>query len=310
MPGKPNRPLFELLPADRQSRAAAPARSALADAAAGVADGQTQPRAERQTLPRIEVIRPDIAAREPPRDPGPARAGGLVRFKLSALYLALAGVVALAILVWVIAFSRGKAVGTRETERKLGVLAQPAQPPTDPLNTPQRQTPPDQPAGQPKSAAPRPPAPDPKPAPGKTQSKPQAAAPATALAGVPAAQILAGTGDVLTLNGRSGSDPRQAGYNYLVLGIMFEEDAAEAMSFLSKSGFEAFAVPNRGDRRAGSGTKTAVLIASRGLSRDEAGKTDPVRIQTEEAAGKLGSAWKKAGGTTDFRDRYWQKFER
>lgn len=321
MPGKPNRPLFELLrdppkPGVRERAdavyAAAAAANAAATAAANVEakpdakpeskpDAKTDPKAEsRPAAPsRIEVMKPGLAAREAEaaRAPEP-----FLRVKMSVVYLAVAGVFAIALLVWVVAYTRGKATGAADSERKLGVLNQPAQPTGDPLNTPGDRSP--ETINQSTPPAPA----DPKKAATKPARSPAAQAP-TPGSTLTALQVAAGTGDILTPAGRTTTDPRIPDFNYFALATLTEEDGADAIAFLARSGLESFAVPNKGDRRASSGRKTVVLIAARGITAEQY-KKDPIKTQLETTSRNLGTAWKKQGGSVDFGQAYWQKYGR
>jgi hypothetical protein len=298
MPGKPNRPLFELLrePPKQQPRD-------IHVEAPGGGTVEAKPPTSRPAAPsRIEVMRPGLEAREA----AATASEPFIRVRKSAAYLVVAGVFVVALVVWIIAFTRGKAVGVNETERKFGVLTQPAQPAGDPLNgTP----------GQPPQAGPGPSTSQDPPVnadPRKSNAakpQPKKGAPPPAALGVTAAQVGAGAGDILTPNGRTATDPRVPGMNYLVLTILAEEEAAEAVAFLARNGLDSFAVPNKADRRASSGRKTSVLIVSGGITAEQY-KKDPTRTQLEQAAAKLGVAWKKQGGSVDFAQYYWQKYDR
>lgn len=303
MPGKPNRPLFELLrePPKQQPRERVEAP------AAGTVEAKPAVAAPRPAAPsRIEVMKPALDARV-------AEGGApepFIRVRKQAVYLAIAGVFFLALLVWVIAFTRGRSVGSTETERKFGPLSSPVQPAGDPLNNAagdraaSEQTPP----AEPKTIN-QVPAPDPKKTAGTKGTKKATPAPAPTPTGVTALQVASGTGDILTAGGRTSTDPRVEGMNYLVLTILAEEEAAEAVAFLSRNGVDSFAVPNKGDRRAASGRKTSVLIVSAGITAEQY-KKDPIRVQMEQNASKLGAAWKKQGGSVDFAQHYWQKYDR
>ncbi len=290
MPGKPNRPLFELLRDQpklqtKTPRAAAPATESV--------EAKPAPAAKPQAPSRIEVMKPGLEALE---------AGGpgepFLRVRKSAFYLGVAGVLAIALLVWIVAFTRGRAVGGAEERQKFGVVNPPSPPLGDPLN---------------QKPAVTDPTPDNTPQANDAGDagkggKPQPKKPVS-VAGVTGAQVNAGSGEILTATGRTNTDPRTPGMNYLVLTILAEDEAAEAVAFLARNNVDAFAVPNKGDRRAASGRKTSVLVVTAGITADQY-KKDPIRTQMEQAATKLGAAWKKQGGSVDFAQHYWQKYDR
>lgn len=235
----------------------------------------------------------------------PRTKGAEVRISATVLYLAAAGLVVLVILVRVVSFSAGKSAGIAQAERELGVLSRAATP-TDPLNE----------AGAPqdRAATPGPSTPaaskdrsaDARPAP--AGSKTGTARPGTAIT---EAGVNAGRGAFLTATGRSETDPRQSGENYLILAIIGEDEAAAAVAFLNSNGLPAFAAPNRGDRRAATGRATYQLIALQGLSSAQLRRNESDKRSIEQTAAKLGAAWKASkAGTIDFAQAYWAKFDR
>lgn len=235
-----------------------------------------------------------------PRTKGPE-----VTISATALYLATAGLVVLLILVRVVSFSAGKSAGIAQAERELGVLSRAATP-TDPLNDPRTQ--PDT------SSAPGPSTPSPSggrasdPRPGAAASKAGNARPSGTIT---EQGVTAGRGAYLTATGRTETDPRQSGENYLILAIIGEDEAPAAVAFLNSNGLPAFAAPNRGDRRAASGRATYQLIALQGLSSAQLRRNEAEKRAVEQAAAKLGAAWKASkSGTIDFAQAYWAKFDR
>lgn len=308
--GRPHRPLFDLI-AERESpaRRAHPATEPpVRNEAKPAADPAPEiPRAP--SIPRIEVMasegRGDARAGEPRVVPARPRLAWLgaarVALPINALYLAVAVVLGVMWVVWSVAYRMGESAGQVEAERRFGIPGPAA--PADPLAN-----------AEPPAATPT--RVESKPAP--TQRTPARTAPAASTATTPEApgnaaadRVLAGRGAFLTVGGRVESDPRQAGLNYLMLSIMEEREAAEAIAFLAERKFDAIAVPNRGDRRATSGKTTVVLVAMPGITGEEFSKNRPARTKLEQQAATLGDAWKKSRqGTSDFRQRYWVKQER
>jgi hypothetical protein len=127
----------------------------------------------------------------------------------------------------------------------------------------------------------------------------------------PKAATLTGSGRVLTLQGFIETDPRQAGWNYLVLGLLPREDTWAAMQFLYRNGVETFAVQvDPVDRRLPRGNTSArfQLYAAKGVPSRDFASTQVERDKLKKDVARLGAIWKKDHkGSASFSDAFWLK---
>lgn len=132
---------------------------------------------------------------------------------------------------------------------------------------------------------------------------------------------LEGSGRLLTPDGRSNADPREAGLNYLILmgdkpGLA-EEDAGKAIAFLAREGVQVVGVPvgagGGGVERGAGGANTSTrysLVALPGFPgrASEAEKSRMAKLQADVA--RIGQRWRKEErGPADFKDTYWRKHD-
>lgn len=104
-------------------------------------------------------------------------------------------------------------------------------------------------------------------------------------------------------------DPRQAGLNYLRLAILKQADAERAVDFLGAGGLPAFSIPVDRPGAAPKNPGLYVVYASQGVTRDELKAHVDAVERTNAAAAELGPRWKKEfRSSTDFADRYWDKY--
>ncbi|MBN8597809.1 MAG: hypothetical protein J0L78_09060, partial [Planctomycetes bacterium] len=117
-------------------------------------------------------------------------------------------------------------------------------------------------------------------------------------------------GQVLTAKG-VGPDPRQSGWNYLLLGMLSREEAGLAIQFFAKNGVETVGVAvDPVDRKSPRGNTSPrfQLFAATGIpSSDFASKQlERDRLKTEVV--RLGAIWKKDHkGSMSFSDAFWLK---
>lgn len=190
----------------------------------------------------------------------------------TALWLLAGGALLVVVAVWILGNAYGRRQAERTFERSFGTQA-PAvtEVPKDPLAT---QEPVSTPAVSPGHA--------------------------------PAAE----QASVLTVKG-PGSDPRQAGWNYLLLGTVTREEATGAIQYLAKNGLEAFAVPVEPVDRKGGRANTSPrfqLFAARGIASGEFAGKQVERDRLKQEVARLGAVWKKEHkGSLSFSDAFWLK---
>jgi hypothetical protein len=134
----------------------------------------------------------------------------------------------------------------------------------------------------------------------------------------PGRDPLEGSGRLVTPDGRSNADPREAGLNYLILmgekpGLS-EEDAGRAIAFLAREGVQVIGVPvGAGVERGAGGANTSTrysLVALPGFPgrASEAEKSRMSKLQADVA--RIGQRWRKEErGPADFKDTYWRKHD-
>lgn len=221
-----------------------------------------------------------------PRADGPGVWAGLQRtftVNLGGVLLAVAGVVGLMFIIWSLAWRRGYTYADAKAVRELGNPAV-----QDPLKQPAIRVNPD--------------------LLGRDQGRAEAAKPASKPAPAPSAGGSAGAGTQPTPPA-PGTDPRQAGVNYLTLASQLDkETATAAAAFLTQNGCPAFAIAvDRSGRAVKNGSQFAVY-AARGFAGDEFRAKKAEREALEEQVRRLGKVWQKEHrGGTDFSQTFWQK---
>lgn len=288
--GRKTLPLFELI-GDRKTERKEPLRTLIPpQAVPGKGTAPNFSSLEAKPLPDLAAeIRGEPAPEEPPRPRTP------IVLTPSLILVAIAIIAAVATLVWTLGVKFGGQQKEREVAENFGQLPKP----TETLTQPAPRTQPVAPSpieSKPVAATNPPPTqPSTKP-PAKQETRPA---------------TLTGTGRVLTLQGFSEKDPRQEGWNYLVLGLLPREDAWAAMQFLAGNGVDTFAVQvDAVDRRLPRGNTSArfQLYASKGVPSRDFASTQAERDKLKREVARLGAIWKKDHkGSASFSDAFWLK---
>jgi hypothetical protein len=205
---------------------------------------------------------------------GPAGLDRRFTIPVSTLFMALGGAIAAVVLVWVVGYRLGWEGGEGKAIRDLrGSGVPPAV--KDPLNDPI-------PVNPAILGSPSPP-----PASGNPRTDPPRQPPKS----------------------QTSADPRQPGLNYLRLALLGRQDAQRAVDFLAANGLPAFFVPVDPPGGTGKNPTQFIVYAAHGVTRDELkGRVQAVR-EVDDAARLLGARWKKEQrSSTDFADRYWDKY--
>ena len=283
MPGGKSSPaLFELIRDKTGTRAGAPVQ-------APIPVSRPMPsapvREERVLEPRVAPLPPFER-----RDEG-SRSARIdfqkpVTVTMFSVWLAVAGVLFAAVVLWVAAYLVGFKKGERtamkdwDLSKAGGGIQEPLRDPPIPVNPRLITTPGDSGAK---------PAPAPGPGAGEALAKNQGGA---------------GGGKPTT-----GADPRIAGLNYLTIALKQDRETAERMvAFLSENQVLAFAVPVAPAGAAANNPPTYTVYAMQGVTREELRARAPVRTELEDRVGKLGKKWKKdMKGQTDFSQVFWDK---
>lgn len=236
-----------------------------------------------------EVIPPQPPSPQPPEQPAatpppesprphPATSQGdrRVAVPLSWLYLGAAGLLLGALLLWVIAWRGGADREKVKADKQLGLVAgQQAPAVNDPLKVQQPQ-----PQQIPIS-------------PGLVPQRPPPGTPAP-------------TADSPTTSASFGQDPRQPGFNYLLVEGKLDKDSAQKIfDFLTTSGLPVFAVV---DDRGGAANNPALYLigVSRGFNRDDL--RSKAKGELEAQIRKLGQQWQSQHrGSTDFSRFFWAR---
>jgi cell division septation protein DedD len=139
-------------------------------------------------------------------------------------------------------------------------------------------------------------------APSPTQ--PESTAEATA---PPSAPTPAGNTGVLT------GDPRQKGFNYLVLGTFRRSDATRAVEFLASNAVQAFAVAVESGGSAANNTgpeRMYTVYALPGISTDEYRRGVTKKTNLEAQVARIGAVWQKEHkGVSNFSKTMWDKYD-
>lgn len=291
--GRKTLPLFELI-GDRKQERPEPLRTLI----------PPQPVPGKGTAPNFSSLEakplPDLAAeiRGEPTPQEPPRPRQPIVLTRSMILVGVAVIAAVAILVWTLGVAFGGRQKEREVAENFGTLPKP----TETISQP--------PAAKPQPQVAKTPAnPSPIEAPPPDATKSPAASPPAKFD--PKAVTLTGSGRVLTLQGFVEADPRQAGWNYLVLGLLPREDTWAAMQFMYQNGIETFAVQvDPVDRRLPRGNTSArfQLYAAKGVPSRDFASTQTERDKLKREVARLGAVWKKDHkGSASFADAFWLK---
>lgn len=298
--GRKTLPLFELI-GDRKQERSEPLRTLIPP--------QSVP--GKGTAPNFASLEakplPDLAAeiRGEPEQEEPARPRPPIVLTRSMILVGVAVIGFIAISVW----SLGVAFGGRQKEQDFQKNFPDLPKPTETLNQPPVVKP------QPQVVKPQPqvvkaPA-NQSPIEAPQADSAKAPQPAPGVKFDPKAVSLTGSGRVLTLQGFVEADPRQAGWNYLVLGLLPREDTWAAMQFMYQNGIETFAVQvDPVDRRLPRGNTSArfQLYASKGVPSRDFASTQVDRDKLKKEVARLGAIWKKDHkGSASFSDAFWLK---
>jgi hypothetical protein len=211
---------------------------------------------------------------------------GGVTVPVAVVYVGSAVLLGLLVLVWSIAYNRGRSAENADWQRSLSGGAIGADPLVDPTGG----------AGaQPRTAEPR--------AGGESR-------PARSNQDTNAGSLLGGgRPGILTSGGVLSADPRQPGRNYLKLATLGRADAERSISFLAASGVETIGVPVV-DPKTGSANNPAryEVFATVGITGEEYSNNRPVRAELEAKVAKIGERFRReAKGPTDFSKPLWMK---
>lgn len=300
--GRKTLPLFELI-GDRKQERLEPLRTLIPP--------QSVP--GKGTAPNFSSLEakplPDLATEirgEPPAEE-PARPRQPIVLTRSMILVSVAIIGAIAILVW----SLGVAFGGRQKEQDFQKNFPDLPKPTETLNQAPSAKPQLQPKPQPQpqqQVAKTPANPSPIESPSDASKAPPSTTPTKF---DPKSVTLTGSGRVLTLQGFVETDPRQAGWNYLVLGLLPREDTWAAMQFMYQNGIETFAVQvDPVDRRLPRGNTSArfQLYAAKGVPSRDFASTQVERDKLKREVARLGTIWKKDHkGSASFSDAFWLK---
>jgi len=286
-PGKKPLPLFELVNAQESAARREPQPVVIPPAPVRPPVTDFHPR-EPKPLPTEP--RPARPADDGPKRVLPGLGGKPVVFGTTALWLAAAAILFVVFLVWVTGNSYGRRQAEHQFEKNFGQVGSQAggdsaaNPPSelrgvqDPLNVRSAPTVPADTATKAPPIDPNSSALDP--------------------------------GLVLTVKG-AGSDPRQSGWNYLLLGMVSREEAVNAIQFFAKNGVETVGVPvDPVDRKSPRGNTSPrfQLFAAKGIPSTEFASKQLDRDKLKQEIVRLGAIWKKDHkGSMSFSDAFWLK---
>lgn len=118
---------------------------------------------------------------------------------------------------------------------------------------------------------------------------------------------------ILSAEGPLQADPREPGSNYLELATLTQTQAVSALDFLAANNLRAIAVPVGLDRPpSASNTSDRFRIVSLGLAVPSGAYSRMAgeRRSHEALVARLGKRWvTEAGGTADFSDTLWKKYD-
>ncbi|MEM1186074.1 MAG: hypothetical protein AAGI53_13875 [Planctomycetota bacterium] len=248
------------------------------------ADGSSRPTVAGTPRPTAEPPRPPEQTSAIPA-PDPVRnSQGRIAVPIATLYASLAAVLIACLLMFMIGFRVGQSRAEDELTGRLSPME------LVPLVDPLLET--AEPAGGPEpnesSGTPSVPVRSPDPTPVD-----------------PSTAVLSPRGPI--------TDPRLDGHNYLELALLSRDQAVAAVTYLSQAGVDAIAVPvDRGGRRtnnAGPGRHRVVAL-SLAIPSGRYSSMGAERSAFETRLRELGRRWVAEGGSSDFRDPLWRRFER
>ncbi len=287
--GRHTKPLFELLRDESAEGRRTVSRAPIPTLAPEVKPSRAAPAREPLPVPaRLATEAPPPAA-----DSAWSIRDGVVSMSVYAAYLALAGVLALVVLVWVFAYNSGRRGAERDlaarlqTDLPLGFTdpSLSARAPRDPLESSAAREPAKQPETNPAPAKSVPPAPR---------------------KGTP------GPSDVITPAGFVSADPREARLNYQVLAYAVpQEDALRIVEVLSQNGLDVIGVPVKVDRQGAPDNNPPLykVVATLGLTSDQYRGNDPLRARQESEVRRIGQIVKGKVGGRDFASTYWENLK-
>jgi len=300
-PGKKPLPLFELVNAQESAARREPQPVIIPPTPSRAPVTDFHPR-EPKPLP----IEPRVTRsnEDTPKHMLPGLGGKPVVFGTTALWLAAAGVLLIVFLVWVTGNAYGRRQAEQQFERSFGQVGGEIGGSAEGQVDGQRagdagSKPPAEMRGFQDPLAVRPAAAVPSGA--GTVGRPSSTDPASA-------PIESG----LALNAKgTGPDPRQSGWNYLLLGMVSREEAAGAIQFFAKNGVETVGVPvDPVDRKSPRGNTSPrfQLFAARGIPSAEFASKQLERDRLKQEIVRLGAIWKKDHkGSMSFSDAFWLK---
>ncbi len=307
--GRPNRPLFDLIPGESPD---ARRRSAAATPAAV----EVKP-VLRSPSPAEKPEAPEpVSFRTAPRGFwGTLISSGRAQLEVNTAWVAATAVLVLGTILaaWVIAY---KMAESQTTQRLAGGVS--TAPPPALHGSPEPGTGRNRAGAIPPNDSDRPAseqAPDPTGPAGDVQTadknQPGTAAPAD---GLPAANHN-DSGAVVAYSGSYDTDPRTVGQNYLVLASgMTRQDARDAVDFLGRSGFSALGVPYKGVDRTGRDGKNDPLyklVSAQGFDSGELKETQRQRDKIADEARRLGLTYQRQQhGKYNFAKVLWEKYVR
>lgn len=244
---------------------------------------------------------------EPDRIAGLFEAGRTITLKAQYALLAIPAVLLLSVIIWVVAFERGKATENTRLKNNFDIIdpASPSGADSGAGDIPLNPGLLDQPAPLPAKADSGTGATRPGPEKGRPASntpRQKEAAPSR-----PPAPSVAVTPPP------AGSDPRVPGNNYLVLGTLSRDHAEAAVGFLAQNGVRAIAVPlDAVDPNGGAGNNPGryqVFSVQEHLTPEQYKSDHPLMDGHKREIARLGAMWKRDRGPTDFPGAFWKKYK-
>jgi len=229
----------------------------------------------RSHTPLFELIsrdEPNPSLPEPGR-PRPSHAPGRVTLSPAAIYGFVAASIALIVAAWSIGYRVGFNAGEQSWSEKAPPIALPD---PGPLAHPS-QIPTPEPDAQPTSPAGRP-----------AESPP-----------------------ILSPQGPLETDPRSPGSNYLELATLTQEQAQDAIQFLSRRGVPAIAVPlvDSRARQANNPPRYRLISIKLAIPSEQYRESEAQRRAHENEIRRLGAEWQQNhGGASDFARPLWTKY--
>lgn len=304
--GRHTKPLYEFLREDRAREAPQVSSPTAPTAAPSTPTNVVEPKPPpTRGVERVESMSTLSGAgprSTPPRPVWGKLGGRPLLISSTGLYVLAAGVLLLVLIVWYLGVTWGRTDARRDFERNYGpstptpTISEPAAVPA-PATPEPRRSPSPAPVATPPSAVPKS---DPKASPPARPQPPLASLPAS----------IPGDGPILTLRGATATDPRVAGKNYLSLGRFPRPIAEQAVLYLAGNGVDAIAILALDkDRKPTKNPALFDVMLLEGITSDEfRAKDRPPRATAEATVRRLGQAWQKQGGPSDFRQPAWVRY--